>query len=28
VKVLTEGLAHALRKIPDCKISTHLLVPG
>jgi len=28
VKVLTEGLAHDLRNIPDCRISAHLLVPG
>jgi NAD(P)-dependent dehydrogenase (short-subunit alcohol dehydrogenase family) len=28
VKVLTEGLAHALRNTPDCRISAHLLVPG
>ena len=28
VKVLTEGLQHALRNIPDCKVSAHLLVPG
>jgi NAD(P)-dependent dehydrogenase (short-subunit alcohol dehydrogenase family) len=28
VKVLTEGLAHALRNIPDCQVTAHLLVPG
>jgi NAD(P)-dependent dehydrogenase (short-subunit alcohol dehydrogenase family) len=28
VKVLTEGLAHALRNTPDCPVSAHLLVPG
>jgi NAD(P)-dependent dehydrogenase (short-subunit alcohol dehydrogenase family) len=28
VKVLTEGLAHALRTTPGCRISAHLLVPG
>nr|WP_294516812.1 SDR family NAD(P)-dependent oxidoreductase [uncultured Rhodopila sp.] len=28
VKVLTEGLAHALRNTPGCKVSAHLLVPG
>jgi len=28
VKVLTEGLAHALRNIEDCEITAHLLVPG
>jgi NAD(P)-dependent dehydrogenase (short-subunit alcohol dehydrogenase family) len=28
VKVLTEGLAHALRNIEGCRISAHLLVPG
>jgi NAD(P)-dependent dehydrogenase (short-subunit alcohol dehydrogenase family) len=28
VKSLTEGLAHTLRNIPDCRISAHLLIPG
>jgi NAD(P)-dependent dehydrogenase (short-subunit alcohol dehydrogenase family) len=28
VKVLTEGLAHALRNIDGCQVSAHLLVPG
>lgn len=28
VKVLTEGLAHALRNIPGCQVTAHLLVPG
>jgi NAD(P)-dependent dehydrogenase (short-subunit alcohol dehydrogenase family) len=28
VKVLTEGLAHALRNAEGCRISAHLLVPG
>jgi NAD(P)-dependent dehydrogenase (short-subunit alcohol dehydrogenase family) len=28
VKVLTEGLAHALRNIVGCQVSAHLLVPG
>jgi NAD(P)-dependent dehydrogenase (short-subunit alcohol dehydrogenase family) len=28
VKVLTEGLAHALRNIEGCQASAHLLVPG
>src|SRR5262252_11246996 len=28
VKVLTEGLAHALRNIAGCAVSAHLLVPG
>ncbi len=28
VKVLTEGLAHTLRNLPDCKITAHLLIPG
>jgi NAD(P)-dependent dehydrogenase (short-subunit alcohol dehydrogenase family) len=28
VKALTEGLAHTLRNLPDCKISAHLLIPG
>jgi NAD(P)-dependent dehydrogenase (short-subunit alcohol dehydrogenase family) len=28
VKVLTEGLAHALRNIEDCQMTAHLLVPG
>jgi NAD(P)-dependent dehydrogenase (short-subunit alcohol dehydrogenase family) len=28
VKALTEGLAHTLRNIPDCRISAHLLIPG
>jgi NAD(P)-dependent dehydrogenase (short-subunit alcohol dehydrogenase family) len=28
VKVLTEGLAHALRNTEGCRISAHLLVPG
>ena len=28
VKVLTEGLAHALRNIEGCQVTAHLLVPG
>jgi len=28
VKVLTEGLAHALRNVDGCQITAHLLVPG
>jgi NAD(P)-dependent dehydrogenase (short-subunit alcohol dehydrogenase family) len=28
VKVLTEGLAHALRNIESCQVTAHLLVPG
>jgi NAD(P)-dependent dehydrogenase (short-subunit alcohol dehydrogenase family) len=28
VKTLTEGLAHALRTTPGCKVTAHLLVPG
>jgi NAD(P)-dependent dehydrogenase (short-subunit alcohol dehydrogenase family) len=28
VKVLTEGLAHALRNTPGSRVSAHLLVPG
>jgi NAD(P)-dependent dehydrogenase (short-subunit alcohol dehydrogenase family) len=28
VKVLTEGLAHALRNIDGCRVTAHLLVPG
>ena len=28
VKVLTEGLAHALRNVEDCEVTAHLLVPG
>jgi NAD(P)-dependent dehydrogenase (short-subunit alcohol dehydrogenase family) len=28
VKVLTEGLAHALRNIAGCQVSAHLLIPG
>lgn len=28
VKVLTEGLAHALRNIENCRVTAHLLVPG
>jgi NAD(P)-dependent dehydrogenase (short-subunit alcohol dehydrogenase family) len=28
VKVLTEGLQHALRNTPDSKVTSHLLVPG
>jgi NAD(P)-dependent dehydrogenase (short-subunit alcohol dehydrogenase family) len=28
VKVLTEGLAHTLRNLPNCQISAHLLIPG
>jgi len=28
VKVLTEGLAHALRNSEGCRVSAHLLVPG
>jgi NAD(P)-dependent dehydrogenase (short-subunit alcohol dehydrogenase family) len=28
IKVLTEGLAHALRNTEGCRVSAHLLVPG
>ncbi len=28
VKVITEGLQHALRSTPGCRVSAHLLVPG
>jgi NAD(P)-dependent dehydrogenase (short-subunit alcohol dehydrogenase family) len=28
VKVLTEGLAHALRNVAGCQVSAHLLAPG
>src|SRR5258708_8352799 len=28
VKVLTEGLAHALRNVEGCRITAHLFVPG
>lgn len=28
VKVLTEGLQHSLRNLPDCQVTAHLLVPG
>jgi NAD(P)-dependent dehydrogenase (short-subunit alcohol dehydrogenase family) len=28
VKVLSEGLAHALRNIEGCRVTAHLLVPG
>ena len=28
MKVLTEGLSHALRNIAGCQVTTHLLVPG
>ena len=28
MKVLTEGLAHALRNVEGCRITAHLLVPG
>jgi NAD(P)-dependent dehydrogenase (short-subunit alcohol dehydrogenase family) len=28
LKVLTEGLAHSLRQIPDCAVTAHLLIPG
>ena len=28
MKVLTEGLAHALRNIEGCQVTAHLLVPG
>jgi len=28
VKMLTEGLAHALRNVEGCRITAHLLVPG
>ena len=28
IKVLTEGLAHALRNTDGCRVSAHLLVPG
>lgn len=28
VKVVTEGLQHALRNTPGCKVTAHLLVPG
>jgi len=28
VKAFTEALQHALRNIPDCRLSAHLLIPG
>jgi NAD(P)-dependent dehydrogenase (short-subunit alcohol dehydrogenase family) len=28
IKTLTEGLAHELRNIPNCRLSAHLLIPG
>jgi NAD(P)-dependent dehydrogenase (short-subunit alcohol dehydrogenase family) len=28
VKVVTEGLQHELRNLPNCRITAHLLVPG
>jgi len=28
VKVATEGLAHSLRNIANCKVTAHLLIPG
>ena len=28
VKVMTESTAHALRSIPDCQVTAHLLIPG
>ena len=28
VKILTEGLQHELRSMPDCKLSAFLLIPG
>jgi NAD(P)-dependent dehydrogenase (short-subunit alcohol dehydrogenase family) len=28
VKAFTESLAHDLRNTPDCRLSTHLLIPG
>jgi NAD(P)-dependent dehydrogenase (short-subunit alcohol dehydrogenase family) len=28
VKVLTEATAHALREIPGCRVTAHLLIPG
>jgi NAD(P)-dependent dehydrogenase (short-subunit alcohol dehydrogenase family) len=28
IKVLTEGLAHALRNEPDCRVTAHLMIPG
>lgn len=28
IKVLTEGLAHALRNRPGCQVTAHLLIPG
>jgi NAD(P)-dependent dehydrogenase (short-subunit alcohol dehydrogenase family) len=28
VKVLTEGLAHSLRNVPESRITAHLLIPG
>jgi NAD(P)-dependent dehydrogenase (short-subunit alcohol dehydrogenase family) len=28
VKVLTEGLAHALRNVAGCQVTAHLLIPG
>lgn len=28
VKTLTEGLAHTMRNLPNCRISAHLLIPG
>jgi len=28
LRVLTEGLAHTLRNLPDCRVTAHLLIPG
>jgi NAD(P)-dependent dehydrogenase (short-subunit alcohol dehydrogenase family) len=28
VKVLTEGVAHALRNLENCRVTAHLLIPG
>ena len=28
VKALTEGLAHTLRNLPNCRVTAHLLIPG
>lgn len=28
VKVATEALAHALRQVPGCRVTAHLLIPG
>jgi NAD(P)-dependent dehydrogenase (short-subunit alcohol dehydrogenase family) len=28
IKVATEGLAHALRNAPNCRVTAHLMIPG